>query len=106
VAFLILTIPQIPSQVDHTEYYVHRGTFIGSLSGVTDKNLREASTSIEEGKTYSPKGLDRAIMRINKLGTFRKITRADCRVTRSNPGTVDIEIRLNIKTAAGSSQMK
>jgi hypothetical protein len=98
LAFLILTVPQLPSHVDHIEC-VRRVTFIGAHDGVTDKDLREASSSIEEGKAYSPKGLDKAIARINKLGVFRRVTRGDCRVTRSSayPGTVDIEITLKLK---------
>ena len=107
LAFLMLTVPQIPPQVDHIER-VRRVTFIGSLDAVTDKDLRNASSSIEEGKVYSPKGLDIAIARINKRGMFRKVTRGDCRVTRSSvyPGTVDIEIRLKLKVPAGSSSDK
>jgi hypothetical protein len=61
--------------------------------------LRKASTSIEEGKIYSPVVLDRTIRAINKLGVFRKVARADCTVTwpKNLPGTVDIEIRLKPK---------
>jgi len=47
------------------------------LDGVTDKDLRDASSSIEEGKVYNPKGLDLAIAKINKLGIFRKFIRSD-----------------------------
>ena len=101
MAFLMLTIPPISSHANHPEY-IHRVTFIGSLDKVTDKDLRDASISIEEGKVYSPTGLDRAIAEINKLGAFRKITRGDCKVTRSKsyPGTVDIEIRLKLRAPA------
>ena len=78
------------------------------LDGVTDKDLRDASSSIEEGKVYNPKGLDLAIAKINKLGIFRKVTRSDCKVMRSSvyPGTVDVEIRLKLKAPAGSRSDK
>ena len=107
LVFLMLTVPQILFHVDHIER-VRRVTFIGSLDAVTDKDLRNASSSIEEGKVYKPEGLDKAIARINKLGMFRKVTRGDCKVTRPSvyPGTVDIEIRLKLKAPVGSRSDK
>jgi hypothetical protein len=107
LVFLMMTVPQIPSRVDHIET-VRRVDFIGSMDGVTDKDLRDASSSIEEGKVYNPKGLDLAIAEINQLGIFRKVTRSDCKVTRSRvyPGIVDVEIRLKLKAPAGSRSDK
>jgi len=95
--------PPIPSQVNLIET-VRRVDFIGSLDSVTDNELRDASSSIEEGKVHNPKGLDTAIAKINRLSMFRKVTRSDCKVMRSNvyPGTVDIVIRLKLKAPAGS----
>jgi hypothetical protein len=100
LALLMSTILQIPSQPDHTQYFVHRVTFVGSMDKVTDRALRKASTWIEEGKIYRPEALDKTIRAINGLGVFRKLNRADCTVTRASsfPGTVNIEIRLNPKT--------
>ncbi len=102
LAFLILTVPQIPSHVDHIER-IRRVTFIGTLDAATDRELREASSSIEEGKVYTAKGLGIAIAGINRLSMFHKVTRGDCSVTRSSvhPGTVDIEIRLKPKLSGG-----
>jgi hypothetical protein len=102
-AFLMLMISQIPSHVDHIEY-VRRVTFIGSPSSTADKDLRNASSSIEEGKIYTPKALMVAIGRINKLSLFHTVTQGDCRVTRSSiyPDRVDIEIRLKLKARTSS----
>jgi hypothetical protein len=107
LSFLMLTVPPISSHVGHIER-VRRVTFIGALDAVTDRDLRAASSSIEEGKVYSPNGLDMAIGKINKLEMFRKVTRSDCEVRRSSiyPGTVDVEIRLELKTPAGSGSDK
>jgi hypothetical protein len=107
LSLLMLTVPQIASHVGIIEH-VRRVTFIGALDVVTDKDLRAASSSIEEGKVYSPKGLDIAIGKINKLGTFHKVTRSDCKVRRSSiyPDTVDVEIRLKLKTPTGSGSDK
>ncbi len=99
VAILMLMILQVPSQVDQTQCFVHRVTLVGSTGGVTDEALRKACNSIEEGKVYTAAALDKAIKAINKLGVFRKVTRADCKVTYSNmpPDTVDIAVRLRPK---------
>jgi hypothetical protein len=107
LAFLMLTVPQISSNIDHIET-VRRVDIIGSLDRITDKDLRDASSSIEEGKVYTPEGLDIAISKINKLGMFREVTRSDCKVTRSSvhPGTVDVEIRLKLKAPVGSRSEK
>jgi hypothetical protein len=100
LAVLTLMIMQVPSQTDRTQYVVHRVTLVGSTSGVTDKELRRACISIEEGKLYTTAALDKTIKAIYKLGAFRKVTRADCTVTRSRvyPGTVDITIMLKPRT--------
>jgi hypothetical protein len=69
---------------------------VGLPDGVTDKALRKACSSIEEGKVYIAAALDKAITALNKLGVLNKITRADCTVTRSyvDRNAVDITIRL------------
>ncbi len=71
----------------------------------TDKILRAASAPIEEGSVYTTERLNSAIRAINKLGIFERVARSDCRVTRSktNPGTVDIEVKLKAKNPPGQS---
>ncbi len=105
IPLLMLMVLQIPVRTDRAQYYVHRVTLAGSTEGATDKALRKACAPIEEGKIYTAANLDRAISAINKLGVFRKLTRADCTVTRPtrNPGTVDILIRLRPKAPAGKA---
>jgi hypothetical protein len=107
LAFMLLTVPQISPHVDNIET-VRRVEFIGLLDRITDKDLRDASSSMEEGKVFTPEGLDKTITKINELGMFRKVTRSDCKVTRSSlhPGTVDVEIRLKLKAPVGSRSDK
>jgi len=101
VAVLSLTIPQTPSQGKSPQYFIGRVTFTGSPDKGTDKILRATSASIEEGSVYTAERLNSAIQAINKLGMFEKVTRSDCRVTRSktNPEAVDIEVKLKAKVA-------
>ena len=100
---LVLLTVQLAHCAVSDAYLIHRVTFSGSFDRSSDTELRRAAASIEEGKVYSAKALDRAISEINKLGMFRTVKRSDCRVTRSDtPGYVDIEIKLNIKEAGKS----
>ena len=104
LSFLMLTILQISSPA---EPYIHRVTLTGSPGQAIDRQLRKACASIEEGKVYNRKALDKAIAAINKLGLFRKVTRDDCSVTPSNiAGMVDITIRVKLKDRSGGKPSK
>ena len=98
------TIALTFSFVEDLRYFVGRITFVGSFSPSADKSLRNAlSPFVEEGRLYRSGDLDSAIEAINRLGIFKSITRADCKVDlKQDPsgpkvGRADITFRVKSK---------